>query len=340
MGAPADPYWRAGAPERRTLARARPVAFSIDRRRLTVGLVNNMPDAALAATERQFRLLLETAAPERRLELQLFHIPEIARGPEAAARLRARYRSLSELDGAGLDALIVTGAEPRCAELSEEPFFASLAALADWAWSAAVPTLWSCLAAHAAVLHLDGVPRRPLAQKCSGVFACAPVGSDPLVEGLDQTWITPHSRGNGLHEPDLVSRGYRILSRSPQAGVDAFVRRGGTAAFLFLQGHPEYDQASLMLEFKRDLQRYLLGARVAPPALPQGVFEPPAHARMAALLDAARSDRSPELMARWPPASQMGLTAETWRAPAARLLRNWLASAQAAERPAPLRRTG
>ena len=312
--------------ERRSLTAMRRVAFAADRRRLRVGLVNNMPDAALAATERQFRTLAEAAAPGRRVELVLFHIPQVARGPDAERRL-ARYRPVEAVEHAGLDALIVTGAEPRAADLRAEPFWPALARLADWAREQGPPSLWSCLAAHAAVLHLDGVERRPLAAKCSGLFDCVPVrdadGGDRLLDGLEAPWVAPHSRANALAETELAARGYRVLTRSPEAGVDAFVRLSGRGApMLMLQGHPEYDVASLALEFKRDLQRYLDAQRDSPPALPCGVFGERTVERLEALVRDAMSDRRPALMARWP--AQMVLAQNTWREPAVRLLRNWL----------------
>ena len=321
-----QPYGRAGVLERRALAFSHPVAFASDRRRLRIGLVNNMPDGALAATERQFRTLVEAAAPERRVELLLFHVPEIARSAAAADRLRARYRPVDQVGAESLDALIVTGAEPLAADLRAEPFWAALTRLVDWADAAGLPTLWSCLAAHAAVLYLDGIVRRPLPQKCSGLFACTPATSDPLLADVGASWISPHSRANTLEEAELAACGYRILSRSPQAGVDAFSRRSGGGLFLFLQGHPEYDESSLALEFKRDLQRFVDGVRPAPPTLPRKVFGAATARRLDALVEAAERDRRGELMARWPRQDEIVLADNTWRAPAARLYRNWLAS--------------
>ena len=327
MAPVAQSFWQAGAPDRRR-ARNPAVGFAHDRRRLRVGLVNNMPDAALGATERQFRALLHAAAPERTVELQLFHIPAIARGADASARLRARYRPVQEVEQAGLDALIVTGAEPRAADLRAEPFWLAMTWLADWAAASAIPSLWSCLAAHAAVLHFDGVARRPLPTKCSGLYACAPATShDPLLDGLGPRWVTPHSRTNALDEAELTGRGYTVLTRSPGAGVDSFVRLGDRGAtMLFLQGHPEYEPTSLALEFKRDLQRYLEGVRSTAPALPQGVFGDLTAHRLELLRLEACQDRRPELMSRWPLQAQITLAADTWRAPAARLYRNWLTS--------------
>ena len=50
-----------------------------DSRCVDIGLVNNMPDAALDATERQFRALLNAAADGLRLRLTLYTLPEVPR---------------------------------------------------------------------------------------------------------------------------------------------------------------------------------------------------------------------------------------------------------------------
>ena len=159
----------------------------------------------------------------------------------------------------------------------------------------------------------------------------APATSDPLLAGLGPHWVTPHSRSNALDEAELAGSGYTVLARSREAGLDSFIRRGsGGATMLFLQGHPEYEPGSLALEFKRDLQHYLEGVRDTLPALPQGVFGGTTSQRVERLLHQARRDRRAELMHRWPPASQIALAADTWSAPAARLCRNWLTSAEKA----------
>jgi homoserine O-succinyltransferase/O-acetyltransferase len=50
-----------------------------DREFVDIGLVNNMPDAALDATERQFRALLEAAAAGIDVRLTLYTLPEVPR---------------------------------------------------------------------------------------------------------------------------------------------------------------------------------------------------------------------------------------------------------------------
>src|ERR1700756_5207988 len=49
---------------------------------LTIALVNNMPDAALKTTERQWCERLASAAGDARVELRWFSFPELPRSPD------------------------------------------------------------------------------------------------------------------------------------------------------------------------------------------------------------------------------------------------------------------
>src|SRR5262249_34994245 len=158
-----------------------------------------------------------------------------------------RYRDIAELWDARLDGLIVTGTEPRAANLADEPYWESLSTLVDWAREHTSSTIWSCLAAHAAVLHADGIARRTLKEKRSGVFDCHRAMAHPMTEHFPLPLWVPHSRYNDLPERALAASGYSILTRSETAGVDAFAKLDGSF-FLFFQGHPEYDADTLLRE--------------------------------------------------------------------------------------------
>lgn len=193
---------------------------------IEIGLVNNMPDCALLTTERQFIRKVTAAAAGRPVRLHLFALPSVPRSREAKARMAGFYHDAGDMSGWTLDALIVTGTEPRARDLREEPYWQELARLVDWAATNTHSTIWSCLAAHAAVLHLDGIERKPLARKCSGVFACRPgePGKEGLLKGMPDPMLVSHSRWNALNRDDLAACGYRILSESAAAGVDMFER--------------------------------------------------------------------------------------------------------------------
>lgn len=223
---------------------------------LAIGLVNNMPDPALEATERQFRSLLQEAAGDDiAITLSLHALPGVPRTDLGRGQMSA-YTSTDDLWNRSLDGLVVTGAEPRSADLKDEPYWPDVAKLVDWAAQNTISTLWSCLAAHAAVLHLDGIRRRRLPEKQFGLFECVNVGRHFLTEGLPERLRVPHSRWNELREEELRAAGYEIVRRFQQGGVDAFVKTG-KSLFVFLQGHPEYDASSLLLEYRRDVVRFL-----------------------------------------------------------------------------------
>jgi homoserine O-succinyltransferase len=293
------------------------------RRRLDIGLVNNMPDAALRATEIQFARLLKSAATAIEVRLQLFSLPGIARSPETRARMEGFYASTDTLMGTRLDALIVTGCEPHAADLRDEPYWPQMAALVDWASRSTLSTLWSCLGAHAAVLHLDGIKRRPLPQKRSGVFLSERAQDDALFSRMRERHYTPHSRRNTLDEKALAGRGYRILSRSTDGDVDIFTRPG-PSSFVFFQGHPEYDPVSLGREYCRDAQRFLRGETSDYPILPQGYFDAHSEAALHELAAAAQRDPKSVSAAHLSDLVSLSVPMHPWRASAVQLYANWL----------------
>jgi homoserine O-succinyltransferase len=277
----------------------------------------------LVATEAQFQSLIARAAAGREVRLRLFSLPGVPRSAAAQAAMRRRYISTDSLPATPVDALIITGAEPLAGDLRDEPFWAELAALTDWAECNTVSTVFSCLAAHAAVLHLDGLVRQPLAEKCSGVYA-VDATTHPLAPYRDASILVPHSRLNGLDEKTLDQLGYQVLTRSDEIGVDSFVR-DRNSLFLFLQGHPEYAADSLALEYRRDVRRYLLGERPVHPGLPTGYFAPEAERSLAALAvesvrtrDLSTLTECARILRAHPPAAVWGESTE-------RLYRNWLA---------------
>ncbi|OPY93594.1 homoserine O-succinyltransferase [Bradyrhizobium sacchari] len=288
---------------------------------LTIGLINNMPDPALKATERQFMKLLQAAAGPRRIRFHCFSLPSVKRSPEAKWHVESEYSDLKELKRGRFDGLIVTGAEPIAPELHQEPYWRDLTDLIDWARTNTRSTIWSCLAAHAAVLHLDGIARRRLPTKCHGIFACEAVTDDPLTREAPAPLKVSHSRLNELAESDLAEAGYQVLTRSAEAGVDVFVRQYASR-FVFFQGHPEYDALSLQREYLRDIGRYLARERESYPHVPVSYFDAVTEERLARFEKRAKHQRHPALTNDLP---ALNLRADIAVGSAAAVLfRNWL----------------
>src|SRR5262249_5093047 len=92
---------------------------------IEIGLVNNMPDAALRATERPIRSLLERSCGDLRFNLRVYTIPEMPRS-EMGRELARNYHDIAELWTTALDGIIVTGTEPRSEDLRNEPYWYTL----------------------------------------------------------------------------------------------------------------------------------------------------------------------------------------------------------------------
>jgi homoserine O-succinyltransferase/O-acetyltransferase len=267
---------------------------------LVVGLVNNMPDGALHSTERQFRqLIFAAAAGDLPVRLRLFYLPEIPRTDRGRSFVEQHYEDVSELWASRLDGLIVTGTEPRAADLRDEPYWGAVTRLVDWAECRAISSVWSCLAAHAAVLYADGITRHALPGKLSGVFECRKIGDHAIVGGAPSRWWVAHSRCNGVAEEALASHGYRLLSRSAAAGPDLFIRQTHSL-FVYFQGHPEYDPDTLAREYRRDIGRFLAGERDDFPEMPCGYFNEAAAAALTSLRRRASCERSLDLLSSYP----------------------------------------
>ena len=294
---------------------------------LNIGLVNNMPDPAMRGTELQFARLLKEAANGYDVRLHLFAMPEIPRGDVAASRMEGFYSDVAILPTAHMDALIITGAQPKKPDMREEPYWNALAHLVDWAEIGTISTLFSCLAAHAAVLHLDNIPRRPLPKKLSGVFPSLKAADDSLLAGIPGRSATPHSRRNGLWEGDLVERNYKVLARLTDGSVDVFVREG-RSHFVFLQGHPEYGAETLGREYLRDVDRFMNG-EIARPAFPENYFDRVTENALAGLdaRNAGASDYN-EVVAG-------ALPLQSWRNHTLRLFANWIGGNRCRKGPPP-----
>lgn len=311
---------------------------------LTIGLVNNMPDSAWEATERQFRDLIRAATPDVVVRLKPFSIPEVPRGDHVRAKVVGRYHDISELWDTRLDGLVVTGTEPRAANLKDEPYWPAFTKLIAWARENTASTIWSCLAAHAAVLHADGIERQPLKDKQFGVFDCETVAEHPLMAGAPPRLRVPHSRYNDLSETALAACGYRLLSKSAAAGVDAFSREEpGSSLFLFFQGHPEYEANTLLREYRRDVGRFLRSEREHYPAIPQDYFNGEAMMLAEAFRARAIRERREGLLAEFPAGALEAHVENTWRRSAIGVYENWVdylqdRKTERAGLPAPVRR--
>lgn len=294
-------------------------------RSISIGLINNMSDGALRATERQFLSLLDSASDGMSVRLALYSLPGVPRNEVAARHIRKFYASVEDLRNTHLDGLIVTGREPLTPHLADEPYWESFTKVLDWARDNTYSTVWSCLAAHAAVLHMRGIRRIRSNNKHCGIFDCARLSDHPLMADAPSQFKLAHSRWNGLPEDELTACGYSVLTRSAEVGVDTFIKQE-KSLFVFFQGHPEYESDTLLLEYRRDVGRYLRKETDSYPSMPRNYFDRTTAIRLTELQKEAISGRREELLAEVSNVLGRATIENTWRSTAGSMYRNWLVS--------------
>lgn len=303
----------------------RDVALHQDIRELHVGLLNMMPDAALAATERQFFRLIGESNQIAQFYIHPFTLPQLPRGPKARQHVERFYENFDTIAANGLDALIITGANVQGPDLSQQPFWQPLIEVIDWAHSNVTSTLCSCLTTHAVMEFRYGHKRRALPAKRWGVYSHRVMDRrHPLVAGVNTRFDVPHSRFNEISREQFEAAGCRILAQSAEAGVHMAVSPD-LFRLVFLQGHPEYDVISLLKEYKREVGLYSSGHRPDYPPLLDNYFSLQCEAilleHQEQVLRALEvGDTVPEL----PETLVAGYLDNTWHDTAEAVINNWI----------------
>lgn len=304
-----------------TLDRAR----EQDIRELHIGLLNMMPDAALAATERQFIRLVGSSNPIAQFYVYPFSIPELERGAEATQHIRKYYFEFEQLAADGLDALIITGANVSNPSLDQEAFWEPLIDVVRWAEHNVASIFCSCLATHALVRYYHGLKRRRLEQKQWGVYEHLLTDRrHPLLRDVNTRFDAPHSRYNDVSRAQFESAGLHVLAESPDVGVHLAVSPDQFRVVYF-QGHPEYSAISLLKECKREVHRYIIGERTKRPRVPANYLtaagEQLAAAHIEAVVRAVADGKTPP---EFPEAELAAQTHNTWGDTGKAIVNNWL----------------
>ena len=300
-------------------------AVKQDIRELHIGLLNMMPDAALAATERQFFRLVGESNSIAQFYMHPFTLSELPRSDKGRAHVEEFYETFEQIKEQGLDALIITGANVTGIELSEEPFWEPLIEVIDWAYENVTSTLCSCLATHAVLEFRYQQKRHPLDCKRWGVYSHHVTNRHhPLVNGVNTRFDVPHSRYNQIDHSQFEKAGLYILAESKDADVHLAVSED-QFRLVFFQGHPEYDIISLLKEYKREVKRFINDERDDYPPFPENYFSLQSQASLNEhqnqIINAKKENSSPPT---FPENLLIEKLDNTWHDTAEAILNNWI----------------
>ncbi len=302
------------------------IASHQDIRELHIGLLNMMPDAALEATERQFMRLVGACNQIAQFHVHLFTIEGLPRSIKTQAHIAVHYQSFEEIKQQGLDALIISGANVTHSHLQEEDFWQPLTEVFEWAKNNVTSTLCSCLATHALIQYCHGIERTPLATgKRWGIFSHKVIDRNhPLVVESNTRFDVPHSRFNEVFEEDMRAHGIKVLVTSKEAGVHLAVSADGFR-IVYFQGHPEYDDISLLKEYKREVLRFFTDESDDYPPFPRHYFCEAVSQRFRSYQDEVlKAKQQQQNLPVFPEAEVLPYIDNTWRDTAKAVFNNWL----------------
>lgn len=291
----------------------------------TCAFVNNMPDGAFDATERQFLDLLGAGSGSDVIEIHRYAMDGVPRSERTASRIAECYSPVADITDNPPDLLIVTGSNPLEVHIQDEPYWAELVDLLSWASVHVRSMLLSCLSAHAALKTFDGLERVRLDSKCTGVFPQHVETRHPLCLGLESEIPLPHSRWNTVSPDDMREVGYDIVIQSSNVGWSVATREIAASTVVLIQGHPEYEPSSLLREYRRDASRYVLHERDDVPCLPAHCVAPEDWEQLESLHRAIiGGQRNPAILAAFPFDEIAERSLWTWRTMALQFFENWL----------------
>jgi len=221
-----------------------------DIRPMEIGILNLMPSAVVERTEVQLLRLLANTPLQIRPTFIYF---DTHKSRSKQDHFDEFYKTISEVKEAGLDGLIITGANLEDRAFEDVHYWKELTALMDWAHESVTSTIYSCWAAQAKLYHEYKISPHTYKEKMLGIFqhqARHETGS-PFLSGMDDEMAIPHSRWRGAEAKDFARRDeFQILIDSKEAGPHLVIGRGGRE--VYTQGHPEYYRNDIAEEYSRD----------------------------------------------------------------------------------------
>jgi homoserine O-succinyltransferase len=297
--------------------------------RWTCSFVNNMPDGAFEATERQFLDLLDVGSGDEVIEVRRHTMSGIDRDSSISEYIYENYLPTSDIERDPPDLLIVTGSNPIEVDVVAEPYWDELKDLLLWGSKNVSSMLLSCLSAHAALFIFDDIARVRLEEKCTGVFYQNVDETHPLGMGIAPGVLLPHSRINTADVEELRDHGYAIVIESAAVGWGVATKRVGECNLLLVQAHPEYEPSSLLREYRRDARRYVTSQRDLRPVLPYHCVAPEDWDRLKSLQRAlSPSEQGVALLDDYPFEDVGARAPWPWRDMAQQLYANWLEGAR------------
>lgn len=228
-------------------------AISQDIRPLEIAILNLMP----LKEETETQLLRALSNTPLQVDITFLAIESHVSKNTSASHLNKFYTTFREVKDRKFDGLIITGAPLEQMDYHEVNYWEELCIIMEWSKKYVTSTLHICWGAQAGLYYHYGIQKYPLKEKLSGIYSHQVIDRTiPMVRGLDDIFLAPHSRYTGIQKEDIIKNdSLTLLVESEEAGPFLIMAQGGKQ--FFVMGHPEYDRMTLDSEYKRDLKKGL-----------------------------------------------------------------------------------
>ena len=228
-------------------------ALSQDIRPLQLVILNLMP----LKEETELHILRALSNTPLQVDCTFLMLSTYVSKNTSASHINKFYVNFEDIRKHKYDGMIITGAPVENMEFEDVDYWEELKSIMDWSTTHVHSTLHICWGAQAGLYFHYGIPKYPREKKLNGVYSHKVLHHKvPLVRGLDDYVMCPHSRYTEVRSEDIRKHeDLNILAESEEAGVLLVVNEDGSR--IFIQGHPEYDRMTLNNEFHRDQVRGL-----------------------------------------------------------------------------------
>lgn len=228
-------------------------ASTQDIRPLEILILNLMP----IKEDTELELLRMLSNSPIQANIELLRIKSHTSKNTEQSHLNSHYVIFDDIKHKKFDGMIITGAPIEHLDFDEVTYIDELREILQWSKANVYSVFHICYGAMLGLNYHYGIKKVSLQQKLSGVYYHTICDKkEPLLRGMDDVFLAPHSRNSSIDENNLYScKELDILSKSDMAGIYLIANK--TRRQIFVLGHPEYSRHTLDNEYKRDLKKGL-----------------------------------------------------------------------------------
>lgn len=220
---------------------------------IQIAILNLMP----LKEDTELQLLRKLSNTEKDVQVTFVKVDNHKSKNVSQEHLENFYEEFSTVKKRKWDGFIITGAPIELLDFEEVKYWKQLEEIMEWTKTNVKSTLHICWGGQAGLYHHYKIQKRLLPDKKFGVFKhFIENEKSPLVHGLEQNFMAPHSRHTTVNMEDIKNiDDLTVTAFSKEAGV--FLVENKEKTQIFDMGHLEYDLYTLDREYRRDKEKGL-----------------------------------------------------------------------------------